>query len=83
MTPNLTSQQTTGATACYAEQQPLLYSPANAARTLDISVRSVWRLIELGRLDVIRIAGSTRITAESLRRLATEGLSRKSLVPTG
>lgn len=51
----------------------LLHSPKNTAIILDISERSVWRLIGSGKLDTVMVGNRRRITDESIRRVASEG----------
>jgi excisionase family DNA binding protein len=51
---------------------PLL-TAAEVAERLNISVRSVRRLIKDGRLPIVRIGGSVRIRPEALATLINEG----------
>lgn len=44
-----------------------------AAAALAVSNRSVWRLIALGKLDVVRLGRSVRITADSVDSLIAAG----------
>jgi excisionase family DNA binding protein len=49
----------------------LLFSIPNAARILDIGVSTTWKLIATGQLKTVKIGRSTRVTRESLVRLAS------------
>jgi excisionase family DNA binding protein len=47
--------------------ETLLYSPANAARILDVSVRQLYRLIKSGQLKVAKVGiGNSRIARAEL-----------------
>jgi excisionase family DNA binding protein len=49
-------------------QEPLALSLANAARALEVSERTVQRLVADGELDTVRIGRLVRVTADSLRQ---------------
>ena len=55
------------------ETAPLLLRPAEAARALGCSVRTVWRLASMGMLTPIKIGRLTRFRLADLRRVAEEG----------
>jgi excisionase family DNA binding protein len=56
---------------------PMLVSLSEACERLSLSRRTVWRLIEDGHLQSVKVRGKRMITAEALRRfvqrLQTEG----------
>ena len=52
-----------------------------AARMLDISRTTVWRLIKAGKLDTIRIGADQRITVTSIKRLVSGETTAASLKP--
>jgi excisionase family DNA binding protein len=52
---------------------PALLTVATVARELSISARSVWRLIGLGELQVVRIGRSVRVTRTSLADFIARG----------
>lgn len=56
------------------EIEPLTYGVDSAAVALDISVRTVWNLIEQKKLRTVRIGRRTLIPASDVRALA-EGLA--------
>lgn len=47
----------------------LAYSPKNAARVADLSVTTIYRLINDGTLERRKVRGRSLVTAASLRRL--------------
>lgn len=49
---------------------PLAYSIPNAAAALDVSVRTIWTLIEQGKLRKTRIGRRAVIPAADVRALA-------------
>lgn len=49
--------------------RPKLLTPAEIAKELRISLRTVYRMIDSGQLEAIRIGDQYRIKAESLDRL--------------
>ena len=54
--------------------EPLLYSIAEGRRALGgISRTTVWRMINAGQLQTVKIGNRTFLRAESIRRLAAEG----------
>ena len=52
---------------------PFVVSPQTTAEMLDCSRAHVYRLLQAGELEAVKIGRSTRISVESIRRLATEG----------
>jgi predicted DNA-binding transcriptional regulator AlpA len=56
------------------QQQPLLVSADDVAQMLDISPRTVWRLLSAGKLiEPVRVGGNTRWRVDELRRWIAEG----------
>lgn len=53
------------------DSQRLHRVPA-VAKTLDVSEKTVWRMIADGRLERVKIGRSVRVTAESLERYIDE-----------
>lgn len=47
-----------------------------AARMLDCSLTTIWKLSKEGKLDAIKVGADDRITVESIRRLANQQASR-------
>ena len=45
----------------------------DAASRLDVSVRSLYRLIHLGALKIVKVGRSTRITAKSIEDFIKKG----------
>jgi hypothetical protein len=56
-----------------AEVRQRLFSITETMTILGRSRSSVWRDIKAGRLAVVRIAGSTRVTADSVDLLVANG----------
>ena len=56
---------------------PILYSPAEVAAHLRISVRTVKRFIASGKLATLRFGRAVLITDEELRRFLREGTGKK------
>lgn len=54
--------------------EPLAYGVESAAAALDVSVRTVWNLIEQGKLRKVRIGRRAVIPAADVRAVA-EGLA--------
>ncbi len=52
---------------------PLLLRINDAARTLAISPRSIWRLVGLGELTAVRCGRATRITVASIEAYIAKG----------
>jgi len=52
---------------------PICYSVADAARVLSLSRRGVYRLVEHGRLRVIKLGRRTLVPASSIRALVEGG----------
>lgn len=48
----------------------LSYKIPTTAELLDVSEATVWRLIRSGDLKAVKMRGATRVTADSLHRLA-------------
>ena len=48
----------------------LLYSGAQTARLLNISVQTLWRMVKSGAIQPVKIRGSTRYRRSDLERLA-------------
>jgi excisionase family DNA binding protein len=57
-----------------ATESPLLVSPRRAAQQLDVTTRTVHRLIASGRLETVKVGRSRRIIFRSLVALATSGV---------
>ena len=60
---------------------PLLLNPTEAARTLRISERSLYSLVQSGQLKPIRIGRSVRISLTELERFITEKTNHNELPP--
>jgi len=52
---------------------PLTVTLANAARMLDVSRQTVWRLCRAEQLVEVRVRGRVLVTLESLRSLVERG----------
>lgn len=52
-------------------------SPQTAADMLDLSRARVYRLLQDGHLEAVKIGRSNRISVESIRRLASEGTNAR------
>jgi excisionase family DNA binding protein len=50
------------------DDAPVLYSPAQVAERTGVSLASVYRWIQSGRLECVVIGGQYRIDAEALAR---------------
>jgi excisionase family DNA binding protein len=50
--------------------EPLLYRPKEACRTLGIGPTKLYELIGAGALDARKLGGRTAITGDSIRRYA-------------
>jgi len=48
----------------------LLYSGAEAARQLSISVQTLWRMVRSGAIKPVKVRGSTRYRRDDLLKLA-------------
>jgi excisionase family DNA binding protein len=59
-----------------SEALPPLMSVPDAAQQLAVSVRTVWRLISLGHLEVVRVAKCVRIKRSSLLSFLDRGGAR-------
>ena len=54
-----------------------VYSIPQTAAELDVSERTVWRLIAAQKIKTIKISlGRTHITSEEIERVATQGIAR-------
>jgi excisionase family DNA binding protein len=53
---------------------PLLISPRRAAQLLDVTTRTIHRLIASGRLETVKVGRSRRIVFASLVALAQTGV---------
>ena len=51
-------------------EDALLYSGAQSARLLNISVQTLWRMVRAGTLQTVKIRGSTRYRRADLEALA-------------
>jgi prophage regulatory protein len=61
-------------TAAGSRQEPLLIGAEEVARMLDISPRSVWRLLSAGKLiEPVRIGGNTRWRFAEVRQWIADG----------
>jgi excisionase family DNA binding protein len=54
---------------------PLLRTVPEAARMLNVSVRTIWRLVDDGTLPLAHVRGSARISDQAIRDFAA-GASR-------
>jgi len=55
-----------------------LWSVARVAKYLDVSKKRVYQLIQMGRLESLKLSPrNTRITRESVERLVEEGKRRR------
>jgi excisionase family DNA binding protein len=59
-----------------APQWPLLDRPDEVARLFDVSNSTIYNLVKAGKLDVIWVGRSMRITHESVTRFLGSGGSR-------
>lgn len=58
------------------KQTKRVYSPRAAAEALDLSERSIWRLIAQEKIRTIRLSERRRgIPAEEIERIVTEGIA--------
>ena len=53
--------------------EPLLYKLAQAAHVLNVSIRQIYRLIDAGVLESVKLGKSRRVTSRSVRRVAADG----------
>ena len=51
--------------------EPVAVRRATAARMLEVSVTTVWRLVQEGKLETVKIGADDRITVASIRRFGT------------
>lgn len=51
-----------------------LFRPVEVAELCSVSRGLIYRLISLGELKSVRIAGAVRISVEEVQRLVTEGV---------
>ena len=51
----------------------VLISVPNAARTLGVSARMIWRLVAKGQLCVVRLGRRSLVTVESIEALVEKG----------
>ena len=51
-------------------EERLLYSGAEAARLLSISVQTLWRMVRSGEIQTVKVRGSTRYRRADLLKLA-------------
>lgn len=51
-------------------EERLLYSGAEAARQLSISVQTLWRMVRSGEIQTVKVRGSTRYRRADLLKLA-------------
>jgi hypothetical protein len=58
--------------------EPVAVRRKTAARMLDCSESTVWKLQKSGALDVIKVRGDDRITVESIKRLSTKPEFRRA-----
>lgn len=58
------------------ESHDSLVTVSGAGRLLSISERSVWRLIQKGELDVVRLGRSVRVSAQAIEKLIRRGGAR-------
>jgi excisionase family DNA binding protein len=56
----------------------LLYTPAEAARSLGVSRSKIYLLMSSGQLPSLRVGGSRRITIDALRALVDDLQDRSS-----
>lgn len=49
--------------------RPYAYSTENAAKALDVSLRTIWNLIEAGKLPTFKIGRKRLIRAEDIEAL--------------
>lgn len=56
-------------------QSPMLHTVSAACKALNLGRTSIYKLIQNGHLEVVKINTSTRITDSSLRKVASEGTS--------
>jgi hypothetical protein len=54
-----------------ANLEPIAVKYTTAAKMLDCSACTVWRLVRRGKLDTIKIGEDDRVTVASLKRLAS------------
>jgi hypothetical protein len=50
--------------------EPVAVRRETAAAMLDCSPTTIWRLCKEGKLDVVKVGSDSRVTVESIRRLA-------------
>jgi excisionase family DNA binding protein len=55
--------------------EPLLLSPNNAARMLDVSRSTVYNLMHTGHLSWIKVGADRRIPIDEVKRIAAESVS--------
>lgn len=56
-----------------AMSKKTLWTVPQAARRMTISDKSTWRMVYSGRLEVVRIGRSVRVTEESVEDIVDEG----------
>jgi excisionase family DNA binding protein len=50
--------------------EPVAVRRETAARLLDCSPTTIWKLVKAGKLDAVKVGSDDRVTVESIRRLA-------------
>jgi excisionase family DNA binding protein len=49
----------------------ILYKVSSAMKRLDVCRATIYRLVQRGELEVVKVGSATRITAASINRLAS------------
>jgi len=55
-----------------------LLSPLSAAKALDVSRGTIYKLMKIGRIKWVYVGADRRIPAEEIKRIASEGASTKA-----
>ena len=53
--------------------EPILVSVRDAAHVLSVSAKTIYKLVDIGKLQSVKLGKSRRITAQSIRDLIKGG----------
>jgi excisionase family DNA binding protein len=57
------------------QQRPMLATPREAARALNVSRETIYRMAAAGQLQSVRVRGSLRIPLSALQRFCLDDLN--------
>ena len=74
MTPNESFSESAERDSVVSKVQPALITAAELAQMMQVSVRTLWRLLSAGQIPApIRIGGNTRWRVEEINQWIAEG----------